>query len=332
MRQNLRLEQAFAHAERNKQCLRGITEAEKRALRRRAKSGELVRVRPGLYARTTYWETLSYHERIMHMLRSVTSMHTEWVLAGVSAAAVWGLADTYKLHTRVYVAVTRAQNSNNCVSTRFIVMASADTVSLHGIKVTGLMRTLFDCARLLPFREAIVILDKGLALLQTLKPTMRKADVMAYCKTIRCANLNRALFCLDFANPLSESGGESIARAALREWGYLIPQIQAPFRDPVSGKMYRADFLWNLPDRRQVIGELDGKGKYTDPAMTNGQSMESIILREKDRESNLSLTGNVSFVRFSYAQLINEPKTVMRKLDLAGIPRIESFPTILFED
>lgn len=336
MRRNKRLEIAFARAEAQHQCLNPRTPSDRKIFYRRTQAGELIRVRRNLYARAAYWESLNYHERIIHILRSITARHPDRIFAGVSAAAIWGLTDNYRLQKRIHLAVAHNKQADN-ESYVFIAISNPNTQIIGHLKTTGLLRTLYDCARLLAFRDAVAIVDAGLRRVQGMGMHRgggridSKAEALNYFQRLKPSKGHeRALFVLGFANAMSENGGESITRAALYEWGYMTPEIQVDFSDPVSGRNYRVDFLWRLSGNRIVIGELDGKGKYLDNAMTNGRNLEEIILREKDRESNLSLSNNVGFVRFSFQQLINEPHIVQRKLDLAGIPRTNIFPIGLF--
>ncbi|NMM94714.1 hypothetical protein [Bifidobacterium oedipodis] len=336
MRRNKRLEQALNQAEHAKRCLWATTNAGRKTLYRHHRGGYLTRVRKTLYTRTSYWESLSHYERIMHILRAVSAKQPNWTLIGISAAAVWGLTQSYALHSRTFITTKYLSQPLKRNFLIFIPIPTTDEQLVQGIKVTGLSRTLFDCARMLPFRDAVAIMDAGLAKMIAdasrigMASGNSKAELRRYFQSLHEQGRERVLFVLDCADPRSESGGESIARAAMREWGYMIPDVQATFTDPISQGTYRVDFLWKLPNGRIVIGELDGKAKYTDPAITNGLDAVDVVLKEKERESNLLLSGNIGLVRFSFKQLIQQPEIVKRKLDLAGIPRVDIFPSSLF--
>lgn len=82
------------------------------------------------------------------------------------------------------------------------------------------------------------------------------------------------------ASPLAESVGESHSRAAMAFLGFGQPVLQQVFRD-AEGFIGRADCWW---PRERVVGEFDGKSKYTDRALRGTVSAEEIVYNEKLRE------------------------------------------------
>ena len=130
--------------------------------------------------------------------------------------------------------------------------------------------------------------------------------------------IRHALSTLSHADPRSESGGESLARALMIEFGFRLPELQVTVRSTLGdGHVYRPDFMWRLSSGI-VYGEFDGREKYVDPAMTHGASAASVMADERLRESRLSATGRV--MRFCYADL-RSPARLARLLDAFGIPR-----------
>ena len=67
-----------------------------------------------------------------------------------------------------------------------------------------------------------------------------------------------------------------------------------------------------------MIGELDGKGKYT---LQDGGGRESIdpFVAERQRESHLTMLGH-KVLRFTFDELKN-PGKLAEKMRLAGIPQ-----------
>lgn len=319
MRRNPKLEQALNDAERERRCLRTSDRNLQRALAQRHRAGELLRIMPGLYVRPSHWGSLGNRERIMHVLRAECAAHPDWVLAGISAATVWGLTESTFLNRKVHWAKDFAHASADRGHYAFHAMHKDETrkVIVDGLPVTSIHRTMFDCVRCLPLPDALAILEAALRLGRTVKSRFE-----SYLAGKRgCKGIRSALIATRYANGLSENGGEAISLGYLIQWGYEPPRQQVWWTDPVTGQRRRVDFLWFRADGRPIIGELDGRGKYVDPAMTGGRDIESVVIEEKDRESNLALDGKAIFVRWTFNQLIRHPELVRRKLDLAGVPK-----------
>ena len=87
--------------------------------------------------------------------------------------------------------------------------------------------------------------------------------------------------------------------------------VTGPLGAPVSAG-------WRLEDGTCVIGELDGKGKYT---LQNGEGRESVdpFVAERQRESHLTMLGH-KVLRFTFNEL-KDPGKLVEKMRLAGIPR-----------
>ena len=298
-------------------CLWPDTAQMRHLARRRVAENELVPVRQNLFARPQYWQSLGFHERIMHILRATSARHPSWILCWISAAAVWGLNNTYRMHDNVHVAVTTSNSSRGRMHIRFHYIPSPDAVICDGIRVTGLLQTIFDCARSLPFPQALAICDAAMRL-HSLNIDILMGHVL---QQGRRAGIERARFTIKYANALSESGGESICRAWLILWGYALPQLQQKFADPVTGQERRVDFAWNLDNGLIVVLEFDGREKYVNTDMLGKQSSIDAVLEEKRRESNLQLSNRIIFVRTWYDEVVHRPHLVQRKLDLAGVPR-----------
>lgn len=318
MRTNARLCQAFTDAEHRRQCLRPHDRGIRRMLERRHRTGEVLRVTPKLYARPDYWNSLpTNHEQIMHILRAECEAHPSWTLGNVSAATVWRLTDSKFLNRKVHWATDSARASMKDDHYAFHTLPEVPTVIVDGVRVTNLGQTLFDCARSLPLPDALPILESALR-----SEAITKAELQTILDTkVGHKGVGLARRAVGYANGLSENGGEAISLGYLILWGYAVPRQQVECVDPVTGIRRRVDFLWRRDDGMFIIGELDGRGKYVDPAMTGGRDAEHIVLAEKDRESNLALSGSAIFVRWTFEQLVRQPNLVQRKLDMAGVPK-----------
>jgi very-short-patch-repair endonuclease len=80
-----------------------------------------------------------------------------------------------------------------------------------------------------------------------------------------------------------------------------LPQLQAAVQGD-SGRWYRADFRWG-----SLIGEADGALKYTTAEQ---------LWAEKRRQEDLEQAG-FTVVRWSWAQIVHEPREVMARITRA---------------
>lgn len=128
-------------------------------------------------------------------------------------------------------------------------LAPEDIVDLNGSKVTSLERTAVDCALTLPYKQALIIADLALRLGASMSKLLAAADTLRKHRGIR--TLRKVL---RFADPRSESPGETLTRDLLRELLIEMPELQVPIVTRVG--QYRADFAWV---RHKVVLEFDGK-------------------------------------------------------------------------
>ena len=298
-------------------CLLPVSGNLHRAVQARVQAGELLAIRPNLYARPAYWQTLTWLERILHILRAIARRHPHWVFSHISAAAIWGLNDTYLMHEHVHLAVAANAGTRNRGYLEFHCIGDPQTIERSGMLVTGLMRTIFDCARSLPFPQALAICDAALR-----QYHFDAGALVVFAKERGGTHgVERATCIMSLADGRSENGGESTVRALLFLWGYATPELQQWFRSPVDDRTYRVDFLWRLPDGRLIVLELDGREKYTNPAMLNGGDATDAMLAEKQRENDLMLRGNIGMIRTTYQEATQQPDALRRKLDIAGVPK-----------
>jgi very-short-patch-repair endonuclease len=125
---------------------------------------------------------------------------------------------------------------------------------VEGLRVTSLERTIIDCARLLPFEQAMVIADSGLA---------RGADegwlqrLAVEGKATRGIRQVREI--LRLADGRAESPAETRFRLLLAEWNLPEPEMQLWIR--TEGGRVRVDFGWS---NRRIVIEVHGYAKYSD--------------------------------------------------------------------
>lgn len=314
----------LAEAEARRMCLFTGDQRLRTALGRRARDSrasiDVVKPFHGIFARRDYWKGLNPTERTLHMARALAVAHPAWIFSHFTAAVLYGWDVSYALQELLHVSFPyhyRGYDSEKLIrhTQRELPFEEVD-----GIRVTSPLQTLFDCLSLgglcqgLPIadsalRSGLVGRDETLHAFKSERPFCRRPGRRAVIET------------MSHADPRSESGGESIARATMIELGFACPDLQVEFDDPINpGRKIRVDFRWKLKDGTQILGELDGKQKYTDVAMTGGRDAIEVLTAERLRESRLSITG-ARIMRFSFDDVC-DTVYFSALLSSFGVPRV----------
>lgn len=298
-------------------CLVPACDSDARRLRNAAKRGDVVCAVPQAYALPELWQQLGPAQRELHKVRALGALHPDWVFAGPSAAVAWGLYVSYRLLGKTCVATSRQAHTRDADKIARLLIEGDEHTCVGGVRVTSLARTVLDCVRMADFRAGLAIADSGLRV-----SGMRRDDLVGWLEQLDChtRGRRRAMCVARLADGLSESGGESTARAVMYEEGLMIPTLQKQVRDPIDAlRHYRVDFFWQLPGGN-VAGELDGREKYRVPTMTGGRDAVDVLADERLRESRLTGSGDVSKVaRFSFADVI-KPGRLRHLLTSFGVP------------
>lgn len=288
-----------------------------RACRRRVADGLLVEPLPGLFAPKSYWSELKPAVRPYQLLRSLAHKHPSWLFCSYSAACIHGLPASLKLLDCIHLATGKDSHSG---AHGYIVRHKLDhpqTTRIAGASVTTLEQTVVDCLCQAPFPDGLAIADAAARMLN-----MSNAELDELLRTRgRCRRgIVKARETARYADARSESGGESIARALMISLGFAIPDLQVDIPDPTRpGKQFTVDYYWVLPDGRIIVGEFDGADKYTLFSTNVTESVLRSMMRERQRESRLTLACD-GVVQFSYPDLMN-PEAFARLLSSYGIPR-----------
>lgn len=276
----------------------------------------LVKPRAGMYARKRYWNNLTRTERALHVLRTLQRMHPTWVFCGPSAALAHGLPVAHQEMETIHLAVSHSSRTPKAGIRRHN-LASEKIVEVRGLRATPLVRTAFDCARCMDFKHGLAITDATLRRL-----SWGSSRLVGEFQSVsgRPPFKEIAVQVARHASPLSESAGESMARAAMIEQGFALPDLQVDIPRPLEpGRVFRVDFLWRLKDGRAVMGEFDGKAKYEDKRILQGTSPIRALADEQHREAQLSLFG-APMLRISFADIMS-PARFVRLLEGYDIPR-----------
>ena len=299
-------------------CLASTNSIEQRQLKRLSKRGELVSPITGLFASSSWWLDLNPNQRALALIRGLSKKHPTWVFCDTSAALVYGLWVPYETIKTIHVLTPRSSHANNTGIIMRHPTSDLGYVEVEGIRVTSLERTVFDCCRRYPVRKCLGIADSALRLTHR-DATWLKQVFEGFSR--RNEGWRQAAVIASLANPLSENGGESLARATMIMLGFATPLLQVEKNNPIDGDAYRLDFLWRLPDEREIAGELDGHDKYTNQEMTGGKDIAEILINERLRESRINALG-IPVARFSIKD-VRDPERFARILDAYGVPRVE---------
>jgi hypothetical protein len=320
MRQHNDVNRLLDTAQIARRCAWSMCDKEYAALLRRVHTGIIIEPAPGLFVRSDVWDALSYHEKIMYVLRAICARHPDWVLCGPSAAAAYGYTSSLQLQRFTHIAANSSLQSGTHGTIIAHHTCIDNNVVLDGVKVTNEFQTLFDCARSLDFENSMIICSMGLR-----KLNQPSEAFVEYCHTNPGKwGIGRALYVANNAEPRCENGGEVVALSAFISLHYETPQCQKSFTSPLDGHAIRPDFLWERTDGILIAGELDGREKYVNPIMTNGGDAIDVTLAEKDRETQLNML-NIRVVRFQMAH-VRAKIPLQQRLDAVGVPKISHPP------
>ena len=342
--QTERIDAAIKRAQLDGRCLASTVKAHQRMLRTRRDAGLLVSPFPGLYDSPSHWSRLSASEQHLHVIRALSRLHPNWVFCHQSAAVAHGFLELAPGKSLCpHVCTSDRANSISSTHTIWHHARGIEGVNANGATVTSSLRTTFDCLRSMPAANGIAVADAYLRKTGDSPESLSRS----ICKFKGLHGRLRAQELAKLARPLSENGGESIARINMLALGFAEPELQVELPDPLNPqKFVRLDYLWLREglDRQLVeqmilsgeaergflegciAGELDGRQKYTDPGM-NGGSAIGALTRERRRESRLTHYG-LHIVRFSFAEACH-PQLFEHLLLSAGVPRAEVPPALL---
>jgi hypothetical protein len=288
---------------------------DRRVLARDVERGDLVKLRRGAYVAADRWAESDGRARHILRLRAVDAAAASPVVAaGISAAALWGFPDLqgWPEHVLLLDEWKGGGRSDPGVRRTAANKASALIVEVDGMRATTMMRTALDVARTLSFPNAVAAMDWALGV-RCPNPVTKEQlyhDLSHFGPRMPHRHLRSVIA---FASELSESVGESKARAVIDRLGFRPPELQGVIVD-AEGTM-RVDFLW--PESR-VVMEFDGRMKYTRAEYTGGDPAQ-VVWREKRREDRLRRLG-YTVVRIVWDDL-NRPEYIASMLVAAGVSR-----------
>lgn len=285
-------------------------------LRRHVGTDDIAEPEPYLFCFQHDWDLLTPSERALRTIKGLAEFHPDWAFWGYDAALLWGLEVPNDLLGPRFLVKTgcTAALSGGCRLLR--PQAAGALERVDGVLVTPFWRTVEDCLLRAPFSYGLAIADSALR--------AKGASRDELCERLRVdcdgrRGYRRAQVIASYADGLSENGGESRFRAFFIAYGFPVPELQVEFHDPLDpSNVFRVDYFWRLGNGTCIIGELDGKGKYT---LQTGEGREPIdpFVAERQRESHLTMLGH-KVLRFTFNEL-KDPGKLVEKMRLAGIPQ-----------
>ncbi len=293
---------------------------------RMLRSGELVRLRPGVYLRVDPDRPPTPEEWSIARARALARTSAEPPLfSHLTAAALHGLPVRAQTSQKVHITLPPERPGAQALVVRHRGRVPDDQqVERYGVRCTSLQRTMADVARTASFDAAVCVLDAAFRPTTAPKPGIHD---LAAAERLRAAVFDiaarsahgraRALRALTFADGRAQLPGESISRIRLAELGFICVDLQVEVAGP-HGRTYYVDF--GLNDVK-AWGEFDGEQKYRDEAMRSGLTLEEVLLREKQREDWIRGTTQRPLARWKWAHLRSADALAQRLASFGIRPR-----------
>lgn len=246
-------------------------------LAREVREGRLVRLRRGVVRPAG---DLSPDERLLaHIEAAALTILGGTLFSHKSAAMVHGLPVYVRADTPVEVIRTLGGHGqrNALLHARAARLEPDECAVVDGLPVTSIVRTTLDLVRTLPFTQGVMVADAALRL-----GVDRDALLAAVPAGKGCRKAEDAL---TFADPASESPGESESRAQMAGCRIVMPKLQVALYDSRGRFVGRPDFYWA---GKALVGEYDGEDKYRGRF---GVSPADAVLEEKRRQGKLTAAG-----------------------------------------
>ena len=284
-------------------------------LRSLVRSGELIRMRQGVYATKRAADWAAADPVRAHALKVLAATATVGgnAVASFQSAALLHHLSLLTSPPAGTVTLTLAKKWNRAKPADVVFHASElpreHVTKLYNLRVTTVARTVADLARTLPFMDAVVVADSALSQEKTTTPEL----LLALAQSKGWPGVRQARRALEFADERAESPLESAARVVFAEAGLEPPELQVTIHGERAQFAARVDFLWRA---QQVIAEADGLVKYND---------RNDLLDERERDHQLREAGYTA-VHFTWREIFQTPAEVVARIRnaLAGPQRAEA--------
>lgn len=246
----------------------------------RARAGELVRVRRGVYVPADQWDPSDAAAVVTLRARAAQSAaRRPLVFSHLTAAHLWGLPVVGAPDARLHVtnlAPTSRRTRHGMVWHGSAAPSSIERERRGELAVTSARQTALDLARSVGAVTAFIIADAVAR--ESGEPDATRdwwRERLAELGSAR--GVRRAASVLALVTGLAESPLESLSLLRIHELGFAAPQQQVEVA--TRRGVFRLDFAWK---GCTIAGEADGRAKYGGRA--SPASMEHRLWEEKRRE------------------------------------------------
>ena len=248
-------------------------------VRQRVRSGRWTRLAHGVYQRGTPPGTDTLDDfaraRLDHAHRAIGAAlaHPGAVIVGPSAAVLHGLPLFSPLPERVWLVQHGYRPAQRTDIDVHDWRLGPTEVEQHRVPVTSAVRTWLDIARLQPLSDGLAVGDALLRSRVGISAEVRASiDARGSIRGIR-----RARLAADHIDGARETPLESGSWAYFVEHRVALPAMQHEIRSRDGRFVGRVDFWWR---HAGVVGECDGRLKYTDRADLYAEKRREDALRE----------------------------------------------------
>lgn len=215
-----------------------------------------------------------------------------------TAALLWGFDLAVEpAGVEIDVEPARSRLSQAGVDARRRVLHDVVDLPVSGLsplRVSSALRTVMDCAEVLPVPEAVTVADSALRSRRVIWSDLTEAVATRR----STASAEQARRVVRWADPRCGSVLESLLRVLLLQHGLLVPQTQYVVRNAAGVFVGRVDFCW--PAARLIV-EADGH-RWHDP--------DDARNRDRRRSNEYGRLG-WTLLRFTWADVVHSPDWVV---------------------
>jgi hypothetical protein len=249
----------------------GIGEHE---LRQLAQAGVVRRALRGVYVRATAPDSVDLRARAAFLIVSPAAVLCDRTAAWLHGIDVfWSAELDYPTRLETFVLrgnsrLTRAEASGGERD-----LAPVDVMEISGTRVTTPLRTALDLGCALPRREALAAID---SFMHTFGITKEQLQTEAR-RYFRRRGVRQLRTLIRFADPASESPGESWTRLEIIDSNLPVPQVQW-WITRNGRKLFRLDLAY---PGMKICVEYDGEEFHDSPEAREADEARRAWLRER---------------------------------------------------